>query len=323
MGLPTVICSSTIRSSKQGESHGGLFVVDLNTDKVEQVFDWDDAGINWEGHGGERGLRGICIHADKIYAASAKKIIVFDKNFNILGKYAHPYLDQAHELDIDPITGILYITSTSYDSVISFDTNTCMFKDLYCFRSSTELTEFAGNVLFGYKRIKPEFFICDLSNIKILEPKDTLHLNNVFYKDGAFYFSGVVLDGLYKLDLKFRILSKVCEIPVWTHNVKFYKDGIMANITDDHRIEYINSISKIGESYRVKKYATEEVMLAPDVIAIQCFNRGLCFHDDYIIGGSTPATISVYKQGEQDPIKALMLSKDIRNSIHGLEVFTK
>lgn len=61
MKLPTVIASSVIRTSSQGESHGGLYLVDLETGSFEQVLDWNDGSISWEGRGAERGLRGIAV----------------------------------------------------------------------------------------------------------------------------------------------------------------------------------------------------------------------------------------------------------------------
>lgn len=56
--LPKVLASSVIRSAHQGQSHGGVYVVDLESNHCEQVVDWNDQSINWEGRGLDRGLRG-------------------------------------------------------------------------------------------------------------------------------------------------------------------------------------------------------------------------------------------------------------------------
>ena len=59
----------------------------------------------------------------------------------------------------------------------------------------------------------------------------------------------------------------------------------------------------------------------PQDCARQAFGRGLCFYNDFIIGGSSPATISVYAIGYKKTVEIVNISKDIRNAIHGLEVW--
>ena len=75
--------------------------------------------------------------------------------------------------------------------------------------------------------------------------------------------------------------------------------------------------------YKVKSYLKKELKytnLSEDY-ARQSFARGLCVRGDLIIGGSSPATITVYRYGESQPIKYINLTKDIRNAIHGLEIW--
>ena len=62
--LPTVIATSVVRSTHQGESHGGVYLIDLNSGQYDQVIDWNDDSINWEGRGGTvvcAGLHSITI----------------------------------------------------------------------------------------------------------------------------------------------------------------------------------------------------------------------------------------------------------------------
>jgi hypothetical protein len=47
--LPTVIISSLIRTSHQGESHGGVCLVDLDSEGYRQLIDCDEMGIPWGG----------------------------------------------------------------------------------------------------------------------------------------------------------------------------------------------------------------------------------------------------------------------------------
>ena len=75
--LPTVITTSVIRSAHQGESHGGIYLVDLESGTATQKTDWNNCDIDWEGRGGDRGLRGIAFHGQDIYVAASDEIIIY------------------------------------------------------------------------------------------------------------------------------------------------------------------------------------------------------------------------------------------------------
>lgn len=55
--LPTLIATSVVRGAGQGDSHGGIYLIDFASRDVAQVVDWDSSEINF--HGRDRGLRGI------------------------------------------------------------------------------------------------------------------------------------------------------------------------------------------------------------------------------------------------------------------------
>ena len=52
--LPTVVFSSVVRSTRQTESHGGVYLLDLETERLEQMIDWDDPTIDFTTRGGDR-----------------------------------------------------------------------------------------------------------------------------------------------------------------------------------------------------------------------------------------------------------------------------
>ena len=57
-------------------------------------------------------------------------------------------------------------------------------------------------------------------------------------------------------------------------------------------------------------------------IARQGFGRGLCLVGDrFVAGGSSPATISLYDLEANQKVGSVNLTMDIRNAIHGLEVW--
>jgi hypothetical protein len=53
--VTTLIASSVVRGSQQGESHGGIYLVDFQRQAVRQVIDWNSADIDWQGRGWDRG----------------------------------------------------------------------------------------------------------------------------------------------------------------------------------------------------------------------------------------------------------------------------
>ena len=127
--LPRVIATSVVRSAHQGESHGGVYLIDLNSGQYDQVIDWNDESINWEGHGGDRGLRGIAFHNNRVFLAASDEIFVFDTAFNRLNSYRNQYLQRCHEISSDEKT--LYLTSTDLNSVLEFDLTTNVFSRGY------------------------------------------------------------------------------------------------------------------------------------------------------------------------------------------------
>jgi len=119
MEFPKIITTSVIRSTQQGESHGGVYLIDLNSEKVKQVIDWNKMDIDWAGRGMDRGLRGIAFHDKKIYIAASDKIFEYDQNFKLINSYINRYLKHCHEIFI--INSKLYSTSTGYNSILEFD----------------------------------------------------------------------------------------------------------------------------------------------------------------------------------------------------------
>ena len=42
-----LIATSVVRGSQQGDSHGGLFLIDLKDQNVERKLDWNTMAIDW------------------------------------------------------------------------------------------------------------------------------------------------------------------------------------------------------------------------------------------------------------------------------------
>jgi hypothetical protein len=97
----------------------------------------------------------------------------------------------------------------------------------------------------------------------------------------------------------------------------------LLNHTAGNRVAFLNRRGKQIESFPIKRYSEQQLAMnhLPEDHARPSFGRGLATWDDLIIGGSSPATISVYRLGQSGTLKAVNVSLDVRNAIHGLAIW--
>ena len=77
-------------------------------------------------------------------------------------------------------------------------------------------------------------------------------------------------------------------------------------------------------AFPIKRYDEQELLNShlPQDNARQAFGRGLAIlGEDLIVGGSSPFTISVYDLNTSEVVRTINLTMDVRNTIHGLEVW--
>jgi hypothetical protein len=65
--MTTLITTSVVRGSQQGESHGGVYLLDLELRRARQVIDWNTVDIDWQVRGADRGPRGIAFHGETVF----------------------------------------------------------------------------------------------------------------------------------------------------------------------------------------------------------------------------------------------------------------
>ena len=117
--MTTLIATSVVRGSQQGESHGGVFTIDFNEQVCRQHVDWNTGEIDFAGRGADRGLRGIEFDGDNIWIAASDELFCYDRAFNIRGSFRNRYLKHCHE--ISRIERTVFLTSTGFDSLLAFD----------------------------------------------------------------------------------------------------------------------------------------------------------------------------------------------------------
>ena len=306
MNLPKLIATSVVRGSEKGQSHGGVYTIDFNSQEVEQHIDWNAGDIDFSGRGWDRGLRGIEFIDQQVWIAASDELFCYSPEFELLGSYRNEYLKHCHE--ISRRDHLLFLTSTGYDSVLVFNLKTLSFIwGLYISRNGDDWT---GQRFDPMAKSGPPF-------------SNNYHINMIHVAEAGVYFSGLHTRALLRLSSDMSI-TKTCSLPEGIHNARPFLEGVIFN---DTKSDVIRHVSRNGESIvlPVPTYNTEELQfhgVDDTKVARQGFGRGLCVVNERLIAaGSSPSTISLYDVGSKERISAVNLTMDIRNAIHGLEVW--
>lgn len=333
--LPTVIATSVIRSAHQGQSHGGVFLIDLATGDHVQVIDWDQGSISWEGRGGDRGLRGIAFHRDRVFLSASDEIFVYDSTFRHQSSIKCRYLKHCHEICIHRDT--LYATSTGYDAVLVFDLRAWRFTAGVCLRplatggGSRWLSRLTKATARRLRCLHPMFYRAVTRNLRARwfdpvadggpRPFDLWHINNVSADDTGFYVSGAGLDGLFEVcDGR---ADRVADLPLGTHNACRPAGRLIYHDTERGRVGVAPAPGAPPEYFPLPHYPDGQLLnghLRRDH-ARQRFGRGLCVDGDVIVAGSSPATVCAFAPGREQPLQSINLTLDLRNAIHGVEIW--
>ena len=79
--MVSLVATSVVRGSHQGESHGGVYIVDLAKDRVYQPIDWNTMDIDWQGRGWDRGLRGIAFDDNRVFRRGQRRTVRVQPEF--------------------------------------------------------------------------------------------------------------------------------------------------------------------------------------------------------------------------------------------------
>ena len=290
-----------MRGSHQGDSHGGVYLIDLEHQTVEQSLDWNTTDIDWQGRGWDRGLRGIAFDDDRIYIAASDELFSYTPDFKLVDSWRSPYLKHCHEIAVFERT--LYLTSTAYDSILGFHL------DKHRFHWAMHVQ--TANYRFNAASFDP---MSDEGPLML----NKLHINNVFCSEHGMYISGLKTGGMLHFNGK-DILMAV-QMPPGTHNAQPFRDGVLFNDSNDDVLRYTGRGE--GEEDRamlVPTYDPTELQhldAADDEVARPGFARGLCVLSDRIVAGG-----SSYDLEANEMLISVNLSMDVRNAIHGLEIW--
>jgi hypothetical protein len=301
-----LITTSVVRGSEQGESHGGVYIIDVEKQDVRQVMDWNTTDIDWQGRGWDRGLRGIAIDGETVYIVASDELFAYTPDFKLIGSWRNPYLKHAHEISIYERS--LYISSTGYDSILAFELDEKRF--FLGLHIDLDRFSFKGSIYDPMGDEGPLLL-------------NKLHLNNVHANENGMYISGMKSGGL--LHFNGEAVNMSITLPEGTHNARPYRDGVLFNDSKADAVRYASRSGEEDRALKVPKYDPADIEnkgIEDARIARQGFGRGLCQINDRIVAaGSSPSTVSLHDLQDSKTLLSVNLSMDIRNAIHGLEVW--
>ena len=301
-----LIASSVVRGAQQGQSHGGVYIIDFKTQEVNQTIDWNTSGIDWQGRGWDRGLRGIAFDGEQVFIAASDELFAYTPDFQLIESWRNPYLKHCHEITV--FERSLFLTSTGFDCVLGFDL------DQHCFN-------WGINIQRRGVKFKPVGFDPLADNGPLMLNK--MHINNVFCNRHGIYISGLRTGGM--LHFNGSLINMAVELPQGTHNAQPFRDGVLFNDSEDNVLRYTGRGE--GEEDRamaMPKYNPDKLTHKTDdqKLARPSFARGLCpISSSLVAGGTSPSTVSLYDLAQNKMLVSVQLSNDVRNAIHGLEVW--
>ena len=296
-----LLATSVIRGSRQGDSHGGAYLLDFDTRSVQQVLDWNTTDIDWRGRGWDRGLRGIAYGDNEVFIAASDELFVFDRQFNKLRSFRNRYLKHCHE--ISRRGDMIFLTSTGFDAILGFDLASGSF------RWGLALKAGDGRIGLG---------VFDPQGDTGPSPVNQLHLNSVTATDRGLFIAGLRTPGL--MCFASDRIALVASLPEGTHNAQPFRNGILFNDTQADVVRFVTPSRQ--RTFDVPRHDPAQLThtdLDDSRIARQAFGRGLCIMSESMVAaGSSPATVALHDVDENRTTQLVNLSLDIRSSIHGL-----
>jgi len=236
----------------------------------------------------------------------ATNCFAYDPDFKLKGSWKNPYLKHCHEISI--YEGQVFLTSTGFDSILAFDIGNHKFHwALYVER---EEYRFLGKTFDPMAEDGPLML-------------NKMHINSVVANEAGMYIGGLRTGGM--LHFNGRAVSLSASLPSGTHNAQPYRNGVLFNDTGANAVRFASPDPDQERAFKVPELPEERLTgIGRDTsnIARPSFGRGLCVvKDGLIAAGSSPSTIALHDLDSGETALSVTLSTDVRNAIHGLEVW--
>jgi len=301
----TVLAVSTgVRGARHGDSHGGMYLVDLEGERGAHVLDWSRAAIDWSGQGGGRGLRGIAFHEESVFVAGGSELFRFSPTFELLEVHRSPYLGQVQALAC--FDGRVYAVSAAFDSVLAFNLAERLFD------WGLQIVDDGGGL-----RGLP----FNPSRTTGPSPSNELGLQSVHCDPRGLFLSGLSSGGLLHFDGK--RLVRLVTLPEGVRDARPWRDGVLFNDTRASAVRFLTP--ERNRVFEVPLYPESELAsgsFEDTAVAIQGFAQGLCVvGGGRFASGSSPLTISLHDLDAMKTTVRINLSNDARHTIHTLAVW--
>jgi len=302
--VTVLVATSVIRSSRPGESHGAVYLVDLDSARAAHRIDWKATGADGSSPGGGRGLRGIAFEGDRVFIAGSDAVFEFSPEFELLASHRSPYLGGAHEMTV--FDGRLFVTSTGFDSVLGFDLAANRF-------------DWGLHVQDGEGGLQGTPF--DPASLVGPSPENLLQLNSIWCDARGMFISGARTLGLLHFDA--RRIVRLVTLPQGVQTARPWRDGVLFNDSGSDVVRFLTP--EENRVFQVPHYPRELLSgnVSEDVPGTrQGFARGLCVVDDSVFAsGSSPATITLHNLDTMKTTLSINLSADVRHTIQSLAVW--
>lgn len=312
-----VFAATVIREANDKDLTGYLMEIDWLSGKVIKKISIPATTYSqtfWNTRGGNRGGRGISIHNNVLYLATAVTIRKYDRDLNYLGEIANPKLSGIHDILAED-DGI-WITSTLHDLIIKVD--------------------YEGNTLYEWYGSESKVLQKELDyesrklNLNLKSPKDSyeesydqycreerLHINSICKYNNSIYTYALQKNALIKIDpVNDQVVLQDNNLKS-AHNGIFTHDGnIIVNNTKKQTIRIYNSQNKkIIKEIDTQIFKNEN----STQFATAGWQRGL-HHvtDDIYIVGTSPATLFEVDIKNNIIGKIVTIDEDTKHCIHGL-----
>jgi hypothetical protein len=301
------VTTTVVRASRPGESHGAAYLLDLDARTIRRVVDWNRAGVDLRGAGGDRGLRGVAFDGGTVYVAASDELLAFTPDFRPLGSWRNTYLRQCQSISVWERT--LYLASSGCDAILGFDLDRRLFS--WAMQVVTDEFRFAGRAFDPRGDDGPLML-------------DKLHLSNVHCTRGGMYITGLRTGGM--LLFNGRKIRMAVELPPGSHDARPFRDGVLFNDTEANVLRYAGR----GDGHEdralpVPTYPADSLTnggLDRSGAVGQGFARGLAVLSDRMVaGGSSPATVTLYDLPRNERLASVNLTMDVRHAIHSLEAW--
>ena len=297
--------ATTIRhNAAEGETHGGVYLIDLVNQTVDHPVRYDFPNIDWFGQEGERGLRGAAIDGDVVYVTAGNRLLAFDRQFKQIGSWTNPYLANCQGISI--FQRELFLACAGNDCVLAFDLEERKF-------------HWAMHVVSEHFQFRPVPF--DPASSEGPIPVNKLHLRSIQCSQGGVFLSGMKTGGL--LHFNGSKIQMLAELPQGAQDPQVFRKGIVFNDSRAGVLRYAGSDDGQEDRALPIPYFESSDHQPHDSdesrIMKRGYGRGLCVLSPSLVAvGATPAGIHLFDLKGSRKLASVWFTKDTLEAVNSI-----